>query len=107
MRWVFAVWGFLGGLVFSLHVAAATTAAVGGSGYFGEPDGFHVILQIVLSLFSTLVVYFGIRMTWLLRNPISPTEMQISGMEVARPQMLNPPTQVHFAEARLSPSREH
>lgn len=90
--------------MFSLHVAAATTHAFGGSGYFGEePNGFLVIVQIVLSLVSMLVVLFGIRMTWLLRNPISPAEMQVGGIEVAPPQRLNPPTELHFAEARLSP----
>lgn len=99
----YTVWGLLGGLVFCLHVAAASTYAPDRSGYFsGESSGFNVMVQVFLSFVSMLVAHFGIRMAWRLRNPILPAEVQLGAMEVAPPR-LNPPTELHFAEARRSP----
>lgn len=102
VRRTYNVWSYFGALVFFLHAVAATSEAFGRQEGLGDPNAFIFCVQIVLCLFSTLVMHYGARVAWLLREPVSPVDMQIREIDVPQQGGRFPPCQVTYAQATLS-----
>lgn len=95
-RRAYVVWSYCGGFACFLHAITAVTEALGDEETGHAPNGFICMVQIALCLISMSAVHYGLSVVALLRESVSPTEMQVGEVRVTT----HP---VPYAQTGLSP----